>query len=108
MLITKLPEGAGLTEVPACVASAVLGVKQAGETADGSDMVNSWTVTFLIENEATGSVILGSGVPCSLTVGFGFPCVLGTSTDLPEVISFPSGLEPTTIKVGFSSDCDRS
>ena len=80
MPTTKLLEGAKLTGVPAMVASAPPGVRTvpAIETAEGSEIVNSWPAAVTVGKEATGSAIesLGSEAPSGFAVGSSFPKAL--------------------------------
>lgn len=109
MPTTKWPEDAKLTGVPATVASSPSDVRTvpAIDTADGSEIVNTWPATVTVGREATGSAteIPGSDVSSDLAVGSTFRKASNISASISDVVSFSTGRVPRDIVVGFSSDC---
>ena len=77
------------------------------DTADGSEIVNSWPASVNVGKEATGSAteVSGLDVPSDLAVGSTFWKASNISAPILEVISFPTEGFPRDIVVGFSSDC---
>ena len=87
MPTTKRPEDAKLTGVPATVASSPPGVRTvpAIDTADGSEIVNTWPATVTVGREATGSAteISGSDAPSDLAIGSAFRKASNISAPIP-------------------------